>query len=174
MTLATSLVLVASLGQPAAAQTPPKEVAGIRVFPGDVSVCPTGDSDCHLTLVDSVLCNFLAQLLDPASENWTDSYNCTNTEEGVYVCLNILAARRIDAEIGTDYTYPYLLELAADYEVQLDRCLPSWSKSRSIENVGQSISYGRKDNIVALAILPFERSGKRYDRLTLQVRVRTK
>ena len=168
---ALSPLLLLATGQPAFAQQASKIVAGVRVFPGDVSVCPTGDGDCHLTLVDNVLCTFLAQLFDPKAENWTDSYNCSNKEDGVYKCVNVLGARRLDSDIKTNYTYPYLLELAADYEAQLDRCLPGWTKTRSVADSGQSITYARLRNRILLAILPFDRDGKSYDRLTMEVRV---
>lgn len=169
--LALSPLLLIATGQPVFAQQASKIVAGVRVFPGDVSVCPTGDGDCHLTLVDNVLCTFLSQLFDPKTEDWTDSYNCSNKEEGVYRCVNVLGARRVDSDIKTNYTYPYLLELAADYEVQLDRCLPGWTKTRSVADTGQSITYARLRNRVLLAVLPFDRDGKSYDRLTMEVRV---
>jgi len=169
--VALSPLLLLAIAQPASARPASNIVAGVRVFPGDVSVCPTGDGDCHLTLVDNVLCTFLSQLFDPKTENWTDSYNCSNREDGVYKCVNVLGARRVDGDIKTNYTYPYLLELAADYEVQLDRCLPGWTKTRSVAESGQSIAYARLRNRVLLAILPFDRGGKSYDRLTMEIRV---
>jgi len=168
--LSVSLLLLVMIGQPAFAGQPRKIVAGVHVFPSDVSVCPTGDGDCHLTLVDNVLCTFLSQIFNPKADEWTDSYNCTNKEEGVYRCVNVLGARRVDGDTKANYTYPYLLELAADYEVQLDRCLLGWTKTRAVADAGQSITYARPPNRVLLAVLPFDRGGKSYDRLTMEVR----
>lgn len=142
----------------------------VQVVKGDVSVCPVEFGDCHLTLVDNSLCVFLAELLNPSTEQFRNMYNCDNREEGIYVCVNVLGRRQGDAKTRSDYTYPYLVELADDYERQLDKCLPAWKKQDAIDSAAQYILYSYDGREVALLIVPFERDGVRFDRLTLHIR----
>jgi hypothetical protein len=168
-----SLLTVWLLAAAAAASPPRHERLRpqplVRTVPGDISVCPEGFDDCHLTSVDSTLCAFLSELLNPLVDNFHDHYNCDNREEGVYSCVNVLGRRRTDTAVKTDYTYPYLIELADDYERQLDKCLPVWQKDRSLSGAGQSISYAYGNRVVVLSIVPFEHGGAYYDRLNLKI-----
>lgn len=151
-------------------QKPVRPQPLVRVIPSDISVCPDDFPECHLTTVDNTLCTFLSELLDPLANSYKDNYNCDNREEGIYSCVNVLGRRKTDASVKTDYTYPYLIELAYNYERQLNRCLPRWRKSRFISEAGQSISYTFGKRVVILSIAPFEHGSVQYDRLTLTVR----
>lgn len=164
------LVILVLLALPTMAQAAGRPNPLVKTNPSDVSVCPDGFGECHLTVVDNTLCIFLSELFDPSVESFHDRYNCDNHEEGVYLCVNVLGRRLSDGEVRTDYTYPYLLELAGDYERQLDFCLAAWQKSRSIGDNRQSISYRLKRRSVTLSILPFESSTVSYDRLMLEIR----
>lgn len=150
--------------------TRPAAAPPVHVVAGEVSVCPDGFDDCNLTTVDNTLCLFLAELLDPSAEQYRDRYNCDNPGRGIYVCVNVLGRRQGDAKAGADYTYPYLIELADAYERQLDKCLADWKKQDAIDAAAQYILYSYDQREVALLIVPFERSGVRYDRLVLHIR----
>jgi hypothetical protein len=160
----------------AAAQFAPSNssvvVDGVRTFPKDMSVCPSGPGDCRLTLVDHALCSWLAELLTPTSTSDTFAkwYNCLSSSKGAYVCVNVLTARKVDRKTETDFADPHLLELASLYENELNQCLPRWTKSKSLAAAGPALLYEDEGRMVMLSIIPFTSDGVRYDRLTLDVK----
>jgi hypothetical protein len=143
----------------------------VRTFSGEVSICPTGADDCRLTLVDHSLCDWLSELFDPSKETFHDDYNCIDGDPGVFACVNVLTRRKKDDQIKTDYIDPYLIELAALYESELDQCLPAWRKSKSMARSGPALLYEDEGRLINLSIIPYSEGSAKYDRLTLEVRI---
>lgn len=148
-----------------------KDAGEIRTFPAEVPICPDGFGDCRLTVVERALCSWLAEMFDPLKDSYHDSYNCLEGSRGVYVCLNVMTKRKIDANTGAEYIDPHLLELASLYESQLDECLPGWVKSKSMADAGPALLYENRDRLVLLSVIPYSDETNRYHRLTLNVRL---